>query len=96
MRPALRVAVRLRFAPGSEPRSGARVDREAGVARLPRELVECALAGRPREVLRSGATAEQDVVLDGSAVSDFGCSVAVCSRQLEVCIASVSVASPLR
>jgi trimethylamine:corrinoid methyltransferase-like protein len=48
--------------------AGARVDREAGVARLPRELVERALAGCPREVLLAGATAEQDVVLDGSTV----------------------------
>lgn len=64
--------------------AGARVDREAGVARLPRELVERALAGCPREVLLSEATAKQDVVLDGSAVPDFGCSVAVSSRQYEI------------
>ena len=48
--------------------AGARVDREAGVARLPRELVERALAGCPREVLLAGATPDLDVLLDGSAV----------------------------
>ncbi|MEI6451796.1 MAG: trimethylamine methyltransferase family protein [Actinomycetes bacterium] len=48
--------------------AGARVDRETGVARLPRELVERALAGCPHEVLLAGATTEQDLVLDGSAV----------------------------
>ena len=48
--------------------AGARVDREAGVARLPRELVESALAGCPREVLLAGATEADDVLLDGSAV----------------------------
>ena len=34
--------------------AGARVDREAGVARLPRKLVERALAGCLREVLLAG------------------------------------------
>ena len=48
--------------------AGARVDREAGVARLPRELVERALAGCPREVLLAGATEADDVLLDGTAV----------------------------
>jgi len=48
--------------------AGARVDRKAGVARLPRELVERALAGCPRDVLLAGATPELDVLLDGSAV----------------------------
>ena len=48
--------------------AGARIDHSSGVARLPRELVERSLAGCPREVLLAGATAEQDVVLDGSAV----------------------------
>jgi len=48
--------------------AGARVDREAGVARLPRELVERGLAGCPRNVLLAGATPELDALLDGSAV----------------------------
>jgi trimethylamine--corrinoid protein Co-methyltransferase len=48
--------------------AGARVDREAGVARLSRELVERALASCPREVLLAGATEADDVLLDGSAV----------------------------
>ena len=48
--------------------AGARVDREAGVARLPRELVERALGSCPREVLLAGATEADDVLLDGSAV----------------------------
>jgi trimethylamine---corrinoid protein Co-methyltransferase len=48
--------------------AGARVDRAAGVARLSRVLVEHALATCPRDVLLAGATAEQDVLLDGSAV----------------------------
>ncbi|HZL64887.1 MAG TPA: trimethylamine methyltransferase family protein, partial [Thermoleophilia bacterium] len=48
--------------------AGARVDCEAGVARLPRELVERALDGCPREVLLAGATEADDVLLDGSAV----------------------------
>ena len=48
--------------------AGARVDREAGVARLSRELVERALATCPREVLLAGATEADDVLLDGSAV----------------------------
>ena len=48
--------------------AGARVDREAGVARIPRELVERALATCPHDVLLAGATAEQDLLLDGSAV----------------------------
>jgi len=48
--------------------AGARVDREAGIARLSRELVERALATCPRDVLLAGATPELDVLLDGSAV----------------------------
>ena len=48
--------------------AGARVDREAGVARLPRGLVERALASCPREVLLAGATEAEDVLLDGAAV----------------------------
>ena len=48
--------------------AGARVDRDAGVARLPRELVERALESCPREVLLAGATEADDVLLDGSAV----------------------------
>ena len=42
--------------------AGARVDREAGVARLPRELVERALAGCPPEVLLAD---ERGPVLSG-------------------------------
>ncbi len=48
--------------------AGARVDREAGVARLSRELIEQALATCPRDVLLAGSTPELDVLLDGSAV----------------------------
>jgi trimethylamine--corrinoid protein Co-methyltransferase len=48
--------------------AGARVDREAGVARLPRSLVEEAVARCPREVLLAGATPDDDVLLDGSDV----------------------------
>jgi len=48
--------------------TGARVDREAGVARLPRKLVERALESCPHEVLLAGATEADDVLLDGSAV----------------------------
>ncbi len=48
--------------------AGARVDRAAGVARLPRELVERALVTCPRDVLLAGATPDLDVLLDGSAV----------------------------
>lgn len=43
---------------------GARVDEASGVARLPRELVEWALAQCPRRVLLAGARPEDDVVLD--------------------------------
>ncbi len=42
------------------------VDREAGVARLPRDLVAGALARCPREVLLAGATPSDDCLLDGS------------------------------
>jgi trimethylamine--corrinoid protein Co-methyltransferase len=48
--------------------AGARVDREAGVARLPRALVLQAVAACPREVLLAGATPDRDVVLDGGDV----------------------------
>jgi trimethylamine--corrinoid protein Co-methyltransferase len=43
---------------------GARVDDATGTARLPRELVEWALAQCPRRVVYAGATPEHDVVLD--------------------------------
>lgn len=46
--------------------AGALVDREAGVARLPGELVERALALCPHEVLLAGATPDDDCLLDGS------------------------------
>ena len=46
--------------------AGAVVDRAAGTARLPRELVEGALASCPRTVVLGGATPEDDCVLDGS------------------------------
>ena len=44
------------------------MDRDAGVARLPSDLVERALDSCPREVLLAGATEADDVLLDGSAV----------------------------
>jgi trimethylamine--corrinoid protein Co-methyltransferase len=43
--------------------AGAKVDREAGVARIPRELVERAVAQCPREIVLGGATPEDDCVL---------------------------------
>ena len=43
---------------------GAAVDDATGVARLPRELVEWALAQCPRQVLFAGATPDDDVLLD--------------------------------
>jgi trimethylamine--corrinoid protein Co-methyltransferase len=46
--------------------AGAAVDREAGVARLPRCLVEEALAKAPRHVLLGGARPADDVLLDGA------------------------------
>lgn len=46
--------------------AGAAVDRETGVARLPRELVAEALSRCPRDVLLAGATPADDVVLDGA------------------------------
>jgi trimethylamine--corrinoid protein Co-methyltransferase len=46
--------------------AGADVDREAGVARLPRQLVAEALSRCPREVLLAGATPADDVLLDGA------------------------------
>jgi trimethylamine--corrinoid protein Co-methyltransferase len=46
--------------------NGARVDREAGVVRLPRELVVETVARFPRRVLLAGATPADDCVLDGT------------------------------
>jgi trimethylamine--corrinoid protein Co-methyltransferase len=43
--------------------AGAPVDRERGVARLPRELVEQALHGCPRDVVLGGATPDDDCLL---------------------------------
>ena len=43
--------------------AGAHVDEAGGVARLPRELVEQALAGCPREIVLGGATPADDCVL---------------------------------
>ncbi|MEE4274385.1 MAG: trimethylamine methyltransferase family protein [Thermoleophilia bacterium] len=47
---------------------GAVVDRGAGTARLPRALVERALAPCPRTVVLGGATPDDDCVLDGTDV----------------------------
>jgi trimethylamine:corrinoid methyltransferase-like protein len=64
--------VGMRFGPSAAletlAAAGAHVDRDAGVARLPRDLVERAVATCPREVLLAGATEADDVLLDGSAV----------------------------
>ncbi|HOT22816.1 MAG TPA: trimethylamine methyltransferase family protein [Thermoleophilia bacterium] len=46
--------------------AGADVDRDAGVARLPRSLVAEALRACPRDVLLGGATPAEDVLLDGA------------------------------
>ncbi len=43
---------------------GAQVDEATGIAKLPRELVEWALAQCPRRVIFAGARPEDDVVLD--------------------------------
>lgn len=43
--------------------AGARVDRGAGVARIPRELVRRAVADCPREIVLGGATPDDDCVL---------------------------------
>jgi trimethylamine---corrinoid protein Co-methyltransferase len=43
--------------------AGAKVDRAAGVARIPREMVERAIAQCPREIVLGGATHEDDCVL---------------------------------
>jgi len=43
--------------------AGAKVDRAAGVARIPREMVERAIAQCPREIVLGGATPEDDCVL---------------------------------
>ncbi len=48
--------------------AGAAVDRAAGTARLPRALVERALAPCPRTVVLGGATPDDDCVLDGSGI----------------------------
>jgi trimethylamine--corrinoid protein Co-methyltransferase len=46
--------------------NGAQVDREAGVVRLPRELVVETAARFPRHVLLAGATPADDCLLDGT------------------------------
>jgi trimethylamine--corrinoid protein Co-methyltransferase len=46
--------------------AGAAVDHDAGVARIPRELVEGALETCPKRLVLGGASPEQDCVLDGS------------------------------
>ena len=46
--------------------AGADVDREAGVARLPRQLVAEALTRCPRDVSLAGAAPADDVLLDGA------------------------------
>jgi len=46
--------------------AGAEVDRDAGVARLPRQLVAEALSRCPRDVLLAGATPADDILLDGA------------------------------
>ncbi len=46
--------------------TGAQVDRQTGVARLPRDLVESTLAHLPRRVLLAGATPADDCLLDGA------------------------------
>ena len=48
--------------------AGAHVDRAAGVARLPRELVTRVLAQCPRDVLLAGATPADDCLLDGAGI----------------------------
>jgi len=48
--------------------AGAMVDRAAGVARLPRELVTRVLAQCPRDVPLAGATPADDCLLDGKGV----------------------------
>ena len=64
--------VGMRFGPSASlealGEAGARVDRAAGAARIPRALVERALALCPREILLAGAAEAEDVLLDGSAV----------------------------
>jgi trimethylamine--corrinoid protein Co-methyltransferase len=46
--------------------AGADADRETGVVRIPRELVERALSTCPTHIVLGGATPEHDCVLDGS------------------------------
>jgi trimethylamine---corrinoid protein Co-methyltransferase len=62
--------VGMRFGAGKALKTlaaaGADVDRDAGVARLPRQLVAEALGRCPREVLLAGATLADDVLLDGA------------------------------
>jgi trimethylamine--corrinoid protein Co-methyltransferase len=64
--------VGMRFGPSASlealGKAGAPVERAAGAARIPRALVERALALCPREILLAGATEAEDVLLDGSAV----------------------------
>ena len=48
---------------------GAQIDSQAGVARLPRDLVERTVARLPRSVLLAGATPDDDCLLDGRAIS---------------------------
>ncbi len=60
----------MRFGPGRAletlANAGAAVDRETGTARIPRRLVECALATMPHSYVLGGATPDRDCVLDGS------------------------------
>jgi trimethylamine---corrinoid protein Co-methyltransferase len=57
----------MHFGPGDAfealGEAGARVDRDTGVARLPRELVEHAIAQCPREIVLGGAAPDDDCVL---------------------------------
>jgi trimethylamine--corrinoid protein Co-methyltransferase len=64
---ALLERVGMRFGPGDAldalAEAGAKVDRDSGVARIPREMVERAVAACPREIVLGGATPEDDCVL---------------------------------
>jgi trimethylamine--corrinoid protein Co-methyltransferase len=59
--------VGMRFGPGDAlealGEAGARVDRGKGVARIPREMVERAIAACPREIVLGGATPADDCLL---------------------------------
>jgi len=59
--------VGMRFGPGDAlealGEAGARVDRGTGVARIPREMVERAVAACPREIVLGGATPQDDCLL---------------------------------